>query len=708
MGRYHCPLCGWQIYGSRPMSSSWNQEFRGLCRCSISNRTNLTGVGKQNSAASRSFFAPLNPTGRYDDPGYRFSEQDVVGTHFCEINNKFGFPVHNICWKLLEEAIYPSPVPIERLFDVLKSFVWPSLCVDGRLDWRWREISQSAECSSKDSFPWDITANASTANVPPFTSDPYFVDLHEILSERYGVYDVPLVPDNLLSGLVSGNDPFLSLPEELCSVIACYLPLRDALHARLASRSFWHLFDRQQFWRSQFMGLNSELSCLFELHRDPYQGARDWRLLYHRITDTSNDSDEDVWSGLRNRGQAWQKILTIVDILELCPTPNAAFTKRGHLALLKPRPDCTLRVGGSAAESLVGTVGPLQVGCFRKSVQSLAIPNETVRIPASTIDVGSFTYISGLTIVSNSQTESAGHLGPKEKERSVTLNAADLRGLNVAVGLRGIHALQFADSAGLTPWLGDPHDAAKTTRLGSVSNISSLEVWSDAFRIVEIGIVKKQSSELSDTENISDLRIFGIWYPDIPPSQLNLNEECFFSAKALAEGFRPLFWTHFGGPGGVHLKSLLRIYWDQPAEIITFAYENKGVPLSSQSFGRAPELEWDDDSSCFEPDTQSSTFVIDGPGGERITAVETCQKYRKTGRTWECTEGVLTGFEVFTNQGRSHLFRGVEDAYPEDWRVETKRLEVPPGSVVTGLYGFSVRNLGYGLAALGIITELEA
>lgn len=158
--------------------------------------------------------------------------------------------------------------------------------------------------------------------------------------------------------------------------------------------------------------------------------------------------------------------------------------------------------------------------------------------------------------------------------------------------------------------------------------------------------MKKQSSELSDAENISDLRIFGIWYPDIPPSQLNLNEECFFSAKAFAEGFRPLFWTRFGGPGGVHLKSLLRIYWNQPAETITFAYENNGVPLSSQSFGRAPEPELDDDSSCFEPDTWSSTFVIDGPGGERITAVETCQKYRKTGRTWECTEGVLTEFKV--------------------------------------------------------------
>lgn len=64
----------------------------------------------------------------------------MVGIYFCEINNKFGFFVYNICWKLFEEVIYFNLVLIERLFDVLKFFVWLLLCVDGWFDWCWREI----------------------------------------------------------------------------------------------------------------------------------------------------------------------------------------------------------------------------------------------------------------------------------------------------------------------------------------------------------------------------------------------------------------------------------------------------------------------------------------------------------------------------------------------------------------------------------------
>ncbi|KAK4171162.1 hypothetical protein QBC36DRAFT_382766 [Triangularia setosa] len=388
-------------------------EFRGLYLYSTDEKITLTGVGLYSDPGGGVFIAPPNPASRYDNDGYTISEHDQFGNWRYAVNNRRGFPMHDACWKLLEEALYPDPVPINRLFDVLDSL---TNAMYGKLDWGYKECFSPADCAVKQSFPWEGVAHDRQARAPPFSSDPFSVDVDQILSQRFETCEVPIPPANISSGPMSRNDPFLSLPEELCTAIASYLPTHDALHARLASRS----------------------------------------------------GHPDSWVGTQ----------TSHGYLKFAGIPTKVVPKLGF----------NLRVGGTAAEH-PDMWSPLEPGCRRRYKQHLPIPQESARISASTIVAGSFTYIAGLSTVSNSHTVKVGYIGPKEKERSIEQNGAELRGFNVGVGLRGIHALQFADSEGSTPWLGDPDDAAITTRLGNVSDIAALEIWSDGFKLVGIAIV---------------------------------------------------------------------------------------------------------------------------------------------------------------------------------------------------------------------------
>lgn len=136
------------------------------------------------------------------------------------------------------------------------------------------------------------------------------------------------------------------------------------------------------------------------------------------------------------------------------------------------------------------------------------------------------------------------------------------------------------------------------------------------------------------------MRNSAVWYPDIPPAHLNLNEEFFFPAQSYTQGFKPLFWTHFGGPGGIYLKDLHRISWSTADEIMAFEFQKEDVPLDCRMFGRAPLPDSDDEDNL-------DIFDIDGPGGERITAIEISQKYYKEdGERWLMSEGALALFKV--------------------------------------------------------------
>ena len=101
-----------------------------------------------------------------------------------------------------------------------------------------------------------------------------------------------------------------------------------------------------------------------------------------------------------------------------------------------------------------------------------------MRVSASTVRVGNLVYIAGITLATAAgEVLELGYSGAGER----SVKVSGLAGLNVAVGLGGIHAVQCidAETEAPSPWLGCPLDAPKTERLVLGARIVGLEVGFD-------------------------------------------------------------------------------------------------------------------------------------------------------------------------------------------------------------------------------------
>ncbi|KAK4032771.1 hypothetical protein C8A01DRAFT_40772 [Parachaetomium inaequale] len=338
---------------------------------------------------------------------------------------------------------------------------------------------------------------------------------------------------------IVGKDPFNSLPVELCSAIAGHLPTRDALNARLASRSFWHLFDSQQFWASRFKGRNSDRSWLFEAP-GLNKGARDWHFLYRRT------ADSHLGQGLRNRKRIWGLAQDLAVRLGL--RLDGLASSSGFPPPWQGR--WVLAAGKMRHET--DAFSQLEVGCSQSRIAHLAMPSGITQVAASTVRLGNSAYIAGIAL-----TTAAGEvirLGYRDaSERSVQLSSG-LAGFNLAVGLGGIHALQ-------------------TERLAVGTAISALKVGFDGFRMVSIALL--QPPHTPGAPRHGTLRRSAIWYPDLPPPALwayaastsPSTGRCRPSAGALAGlNIKQAETTEFAidGPGGEVIDSV-EIYQQYPA-----------------------------------------------------------------------------------------------------------------------------------------------
>jgi len=439
----------------------------------------LTGIGLYSEPQSGAFIAPPDPSARWDDPGYGNPEEDQFGAMTqAEVNGKRGFVFHDACWSLVQQAYHPAPVPYKRLFEVLSSL--PMVMAGDSMDWGHDYGGLALLKDENYYFPWEYLRFTDREFREGWFNTIYsvnplaFSEVEEILGET------PQAPPtwNLLLSTrsSSGQDPFNLLPEELCSAIVAYLPTPDVLNARRVSRSFWHVFDSQQFWASRFRGKSSERSWLFEAAED-LEGTsgikrRDWRWLYHRTVDAR------LGQAARNRKRVWGLIRHVADILELSwnELPSEVPFPWQFPSLPEeesPRPPWVL-----AAGSIRGwgqDFSPLQKGCALLKIQRVAIPADGIsQVAASTVRLGSSVYIAGLSLTATNG--EVLHLGYRAagSERSVQLQGAALTGFNLAVGLGGIQALQCVSGSDtrrqLSTWLGFPDDVPRTERLSVITS----------------------------------------------------------------------------------------------------------------------------------------------------------------------------------------------------------------------------------------------
>jgi len=562
----------------------------------------------------------------------------------------------------------------------------PANCIDWGHDYGGLYRSKT---SLKVCFPWEEDNRFVDRDLgyPQFKYDANplaFDEVQEILSET----PQALPPWNLvLAGTKSSfvEDPFHLLPEELCDAIAAHLPTRDALNARLASRSFWPMFHSQPFWASRFRRNHWERSWLFEatqeLEATGGVGRRDWRWLYHRTANAR------LGPGLWNRKRIWPLVQDVAGILHLSWNEVPFNTATGFVerfTSLRPV------LGETTSEPLWATArgnmkgsgtdfNPLTESCKCDKVQRLVFPvNSISEIAASTVHLSGAVYIAGLSLTAtNGEVLHVGYTAAGSGSR-IRLEKASLMGFNLAVGPSGIHALQTVswrdEPTQVSAWLGRPNDGPKTQRLSAIvgpnDRAMALKLGFDVspirysawlsflplliasrlekkklqgFRMVSFGAAPHFEPHIPvPHETINrNLRQLAIWDPDVPSPTLDLNESFLVTPELYTSGFRPLFWTWFGGPRGIHLSNLVKITIVGLAILrVDFTFDNPKVPAERHQF---PRRELDSD----EQGSKMIEFTIDGPQGELINKIEIVkQLLGSKGDGWGQKEGCITWLKV--------------------------------------------------------------
>ncbi|KAL2021082.1 hypothetical protein VTK56DRAFT_7501 [Thermocarpiscus australiensis] len=229
-----------------------------------------------------------------------------------------------------------------------------------------------------------------------------------------------------------------------------------------------------------------------------------------------------------------------------------------------------------------------------------------------------------------------------------------------------------------------------------------LEFGFDGFRMVSLAARRQLRLHMPTGHGGNDnssLKHSAIWYPDVPPPTVNLNEDFLVASEMYMSGYRPLFWSWFGGRGGIYLASLVKIRIIGFIGRIDFFFDTPEVPTGCRSFGRIEDSEDREDE-----DDEAVEFPIDGPGGEVIDRVEIRQGLFLEGAAeWLRREGYLTWLKLHTNRGRTCEVGRTPTS--RKMSVAEKEISAAPGTVITGFYGVQYRYLGFHLMSLGVITE---
>lgn len=515
-------------------------------------------MGIYENPRSGSWVAPLNEFVRWNDCNYHPHASDEVPVmRQPSFNGRHGFVLHDACCCLLKAALSQS-VPIWRLYKVCESLpfplYWHGVC------WE-HDYGELASLDKQGHYPWEDRLYETTySDVHRYAeADPY--DVPDIVQLTVMPSDCPPNP----APFRYHSDRFTVLPWEILEAIVVNLPTCDALNLRLASRSFSRILASQPFWASRFAP-GGERDFVFELRKG--MKGKDWRHLY-RHTSSSQSSP-----GLLNRMRLWHLIRLIEKHVRL-----VLDDKRGSVS---EDVNCTdlrwHRVRGDVRQELGAYhFTGFNEGCRVFGKARVFTPKALSKIAFSILRSGEADYVVGMRL--SSAEEEDRQLGYKGNE--IVFEVTALRGFAVAVGPRGIRAIQvICDDSSRSSWFGRPEGSPITERLVRTEHIAALEVEFDVssrapslirrictkcfllqgYKLVSLSVAEptKPLERLSE-ERKPSLRDGALWYPNVPGVGLDLNETSFTGEPLSAPGYRPLAWILFGGPEGIWLQYLTQV-----------------------------------------------------------------------------------------------------------------------------------------------------
>jgi hypothetical protein len=464
-------------------SVSWDDKFKVFSDLwstvpSDADVARISGVGIDITGVRR---APMDEQMSWDDASYVPRESDRVGLmEETPVEGRHGFVLHDACWRLLRAALDPDPVSLARLFRLCKSLPMPG--AEERLCWdhyyggllaedRWAECylpggHQPRQLLCVTDIHWEET------------SDPYNVpEVSQLPALQRGE-----TGSRVLRSSRESRDCFARMPLEIRMAIAAVTPTKDALNLGLASRSFTDILTSRMFWASRFAP-GGECDFIFETQKS--KQANDWKRLYlatdwKRLYESTGERRASP--ALQQRKRIWKLILYIKELLELRTGSGESVARTRQL---QDGEDLGLRwrrVMGDVGERGKKYAHFFYDGCRAFGKARAVVSPSLSRIAFSVIQgvEGGADYVAGLRLISAKDGDQQLGFRAEAKERSFAVTADALRGFNVAVGDRGIRALQVVCQDGTqSPWFGRPQNTPITERLVCATRIVALDALFD-------------------------------------------------------------------------------------------------------------------------------------------------------------------------------------------------------------------------------------
>ena len=406
---------------------------------------------------------------------YRFPN----GDEFWMGREPDSFIMHASCYSLLGHFFHPGPVPWARLTEVCRSCP-----VEGKKYRRSWGPGYNYGVSSRvqSTHPWGEPDKCSDSYMSSHPADPCDIPrwVHDLQRSpldagtrarrkkskrnRGTKRRAKKYPERLtIVGDIVSNC-FMKLPQEILECILAYTPTDGVESFARASKGLKMIITPSRlgasFWASRFQ---PSFECGFFFEAQSLGHGLEWKSLYFRMV-------KNFSSKWKNRRRIWRLIQSLSELiclqwngnrglLPLNTNENELRWKKVHGALQRPK------------------YVLLYQGCLQFYSQRTSIPALLRCLIVSTVSIGKATYITGIRFIANQGSDVLlGYTNGRES----CFETTGIHGFMVAVGSRGIHALQFVTPTGqFSRWFGDPSSVPLTRRLAFYKSITALEAGFD-------------------------------------------------------------------------------------------------------------------------------------------------------------------------------------------------------------------------------------
>ncbi|KAK1828631.1 hypothetical protein QBC39DRAFT_436292 [Podospora conica] len=537
----------------------------------------------------------------------------------------------------------------------------------------------------------------------PFDGEPARIRRHHPLRPIYSMsaevvsnllpfpyMTVPAVEPPLPATKTVTVDPFSRLPLELMLPIAVELDTLSVKSLRLSSRFCWCLFYHDDFWRSRFLDHRRERAWLsisdnsvsfasrfLEATDGVVRQTLAWRDLYWL---TGADRIPEQW---KNRERVWKLATRLKMVLSIKKAPKALLPQ--SLLLMEGQwrwKDPAIGVFESANLSHAAAV---------------PVPEDLCRMDFLFFGLGQVKHLVGIRLTGRDGAfVELGYRICDDDDNDLLQNGVGVRyfllvpsptlcGFVVAADEVGTRALSvvFGDgqvSKMIGEWCAEDlcsvswrmASSAPSKILGATQDDHQRPLWRPLDNLTIWDSPGAGANEASGSVRHSLLGD-GIWCPMRPGADTRI------ISKPSSTQDGTLFAVHFGGPGGEYLQNMTKLVigcTNRGMGFLEVYYDIPVAPVWSKVGERLRSIE-----------ETINSLTIDGPGGERITAMH----WGTTNATmhWQTANGDhdrLTWLRVFTNRNRSVFCCRRLSLHGDSGDRVVHRLQADPGCAVTGFF----------------------